>query len=64
MKYVPALVVATALLLGPMVACAEGVLLGVEHFPGPWTIVGGLVILMGGTLIALQAQNQSTSVEL
>ena len=34
MKYLPALVIASALLLGPLVACAEGVLLGVEELPG------------------------------
>lgn len=36
MKYLPALVIATALLFGPIVASAEGVLLGVEALPGAW----------------------------
>ena len=40
MKYVPALVVAAACLLGPLIARIEGVLLGVER-AGVWTLVGG-----------------------
>ena len=64
MKYLPALVIATALLFGPIVASAEGVLLGVEAMPGVWTVIGALVILAGGALIAAEAQKQSTAVEL
>uniref|UniRef100_A0A7S2J176 EamA domain-containing protein n=1 Tax=Haptolina brevifila TaxID=156173 RepID=A0A7S2J176_9EUKA len=64
MKYVPALVVAAALLLGPLVASAEGIMLQVEEMPGPWTLAGGAIIVAGSVLIAVQAQRQSTTVDL
>jgi len=64
MKYVPALVIATAELFGPMVASGEGVLLRVEEVPGSWTVVGSVFNLLGGVLIAVEAQTQSTTVEL
>ena len=50
MKYVPALVVAGAMLVGPFVATAEGMALGVESMPGPWTIAGSIVIVYGSSL--------------
>lgn len=63
LKYVPALVVAATLLLGPLVACAEGVLLGVESTPGPWTLVGGAVMVVGSGLITAKAAGkQSTTI--
>ena len=57
------LVIAAAMLLGPTLATAEGVLLGVEAVPGPWTMVGSVVIVVGGFLIAAQAQRQKTTVD-
>ena len=64
MKYVPALVVAATQLLGPLVATTEGLLLGVESPPGPWTVAGGGAMVLGCGLIAAQAQIQSQTVDL
>jgi drug/metabolite transporter (DMT)-like permease len=59
MKYVPALVVAAACLLGPLVAMLEGVILGVESVPGVWTLVGGGFTIAGAGIIAMQAQRET-----
>lgn len=64
MKYVPALMIATAELFGPMIASSEAVIFGVETLPGPWTVAGAIIIGLGGLLIAWQAHKQSTTVEL
>ena len=64
MKYVDALVVAAACLIGPVLAMLEGLLMGVEALPGPWTIVGAAIIVAGGAMIVKQAQRQSTTVDL
>ena len=59
MKYVPALVVAAACLLGPLIAMIEGVLLGVESVPGVWTLVGGGFTVAGAGIIAMQAHRET-----
>ena len=90
LKYVPALVVAAACLLGPIIgehrptfslhaifhlshlslslslhaAMLEGVLLGVEAVPGPWTLLGGVAAVVGSGLIAAQAQRATTTYDL
>ena len=64
MKYVPALVVAAAYLLGPLIATAEGVLTGVEPMPGSWTLLGGALTVASTALIAARAQRQQTTVSL
>lgn len=64
MKYVPALVIAASDQVAPMVASAEGMLLLVEQPPGQWTIIGAITIAIGGLLIALEAQQSMTTVEL
>jgi hypothetical protein len=62
-RYVSPLVVATAMLLGPMLATAEGVVASVEAVPGPWTMLGFLPMVAGGWLIAVQAWTRSVTVE-
>ena len=64
LKYVPALVVASSMLLGPFVATAEGMLLGVEEMPGAWTLAGSLVIVCGCGIIVTSEQTHSTTVEI
>ena len=64
MKYVPALVVAACMLIGPFIASAEGMLIGVESLPRLWTIVGSGVIVCGSGIIATSEQSHSTTVEL
>ena len=64
MKYVPALTVAAAMLLGPLVATAEGIAVGVDRLPGPWTIGGGLLITIGSGLISAATSESSTTVEI
>ena len=64
LKYVPALVVAASMLLGPLVASSLGVLLGVEAVPGPWTLLGGVLMLAGSGLIAMRAQRQAPTIDL
>jgi len=62
MKYVPSIVVASFMLLGPFVATVEGIIIGVETVPGVWTILGSCVIVVGSAIISLKEQQQTTSV--
>lgn len=48
LRYVPAYVVSLAVLAEPVGATVLAALLpGIREIPGPWTIVGGLVVLVG-----------------
>lgn len=62
MKYVPAVVVAAMMLLGPFIAAAEGMLVGVESAPGLLTVVGALVISGGCGIIAISENTSSQSI--
>jgi drug/metabolite transporter (DMT)-like permease len=64
MKYMPALTVSAVMLLGPVMSILEGMLIGVEQFPGHWTVVGGLIVTVGSGTIVMSASRQSTTVEL
>ena len=64
MKYVPALAVAAVMLLGPITSTLEGMLIGVEQLPGPFTLGGGMIITIGSGMIAMTAQSSSAKVEL
>ena len=64
MAYVPALTVSAAMLLGPLVASAEGIAVGVDVLPGPWTLGGGLLIMLGSVLISLATSERTATVEI
>jgi len=64
MKFVPALTVAAAMLLGPIVSTLEGIAMGVDELPGVWTISGGLLIIVGSGLISFAASESTASVEI
>ena len=64
MKYVPAITVAAAMLLGPLTATAEGMLLGVESAPGAWTVAGGALIIAGSGIISFSTRADETVVHL
>ena len=64
MAYVPALVVAAVMLLGPLTSCLEGIAVGVDQLPGPWTLGGALLITVGSTLIAFTSCEVTATVEI
>ena len=64
MKYISSVIVAVALLLSPIVATLEGLSLGTEKLPGPWTMGGAGVIIVASLVIAADSHQQSTTVEL
>ena len=64
MKYVPGLTVAVVLLLNPVLACAEGLMLGVDRLPGLLTYAGALVIVCSSAAIVVASQSQTTTVQL
>ena len=64
MAYVPALVVAAVMLLGPLTSCLEGIAVGVDELPGPWTLGGALLITVGSTLIAFTSCEVTATVEI
>ena len=64
MKYVPGTIVAVTLLLGPIIATLEGLALGTDEVPGPWTMAGAVINIAASALIAADAQNQSKTVQL
>lgn len=64
MKYVPALMVSAAMLLGPFVSTLEGVIIGVEDVPGLWTVGGAVVITMGSAIIAVESQSKTNTYSL
>eukprot|EP00965_Chrysotila_dentata_P247360 6207699-Pleurochrysis_carterae.AAC.3 len=64
MKYVPGLIVASAMLVGPFVACIEGILVGVDVVPGPWTMIGAVVITASSAVIAAGSQHQTKTVDI
>ena len=59
MKYMPALVVVATMLLGPFIATAEGMLLGVSGLPGPFFFVGSTLVILGSGTIALHEKSRS-----
>ena len=64
MQYVPALVVAAVMLLGPLTSCLEGIAVGVDVLPGPWTLSGAALITFGSGLIAFTSRETSATVEI
>eukprot|EP00965_Chrysotila_dentata_P237041 6201652-Pleurochrysis_carterae.AAC.1 len=64
MKYVPGLIVAAVMLIGPFVACFEGILVGVDRIPGPWTLLGAVVIVISSGAIAIGMQHQTKTVDI
>ena len=64
MKFVPALTVAAAMLLGPLVSTAEGIFMGVDELPGGWTLAGGLLMTVGSGLISYAARESTATVEI
>ena len=64
MKYVPGLIVAVSLLLSPLIATLEGLAIGAERIPGPWTMAGAAVVVVASAVLVSDAQQQSTTVEL
>lgn len=61
MKYVPALTVAAAMLLGPLTSTLEGIAVGVDQLPGPWTLAGALLITAGSGLITFASNEHRTT---
>lgn len=59
MKYMPALVVVATMLLGPFIATAEGMLLGVSGLPGPFFFVGSTLVILGSGTIAFHEKSRS-----
>jgi len=59
LKYISPVVIATALLMEPLVGCLIGSVLGVQELPGIWTWVGG-VVLMVGLLLVTFAENRKS----
>ena len=64
MAYVPALTVAAVMLLGPITSCLEGIAVGVDKLPGPWTLVGSVLITAGSGIISLSTSERTTTVEI
>ena len=64
LAYVPALVVAAAMLLGPLTASLEDIAVGVDELPGPWTLGGAVLITVGSGLIAFTSAASTTTVDI
>ena len=64
MAYVPSLTVAAVMLLGPLTSCLEGIAVGVDQMPGPWTLGGGLLITAGSGLISFATSERTATVEI
>jgi drug/metabolite transporter (DMT)-like permease len=64
MKYVPALTVAAVMLLGPLTATLEGIAVGLDGMPGPWTVAGAALVMLGSGLIAFTSSEQTTTIEI
>jgi len=64
MKFVPAITVAAAMLLGPLVSTVEGIAVGVDELPGGWTLAGGLLITVGSGLISYAVSESTATVEI
>jgi len=64
MAYVPALTVAAVMLLGPLTSCLEGIAIGVDQLPGPWTLLGALLITAGSAVISFSSSERTTTVEI
>ena len=45
-------------------ATLEGLALGTDEVPGPWTMAGAVINIAASALIAADAQNQSKTVQL
>ncbi|KAK1941699.1 Bifunctional IPC transferase and DIPP synthase [Phytophthora citrophthora] len=59
MKYFDPIVVSIVCLMEPIVATAQGVVMGVDIIPGPLTFLGGFLVI-GGTCLVLSSQSQKT----
>ena len=64
MAYVPALTVAAVMLLGPLTSCLEGIAVGVDQLPGPWTLIGSVLITAGSAIISFSTSERTTTVEI
>ena len=64
MAYVPALTVAAVMLLGPLTSCLEGIAVGVDQLPGPWTLVGSILITAGSGIISFSTSERTATVEI
>ena len=58
----PALVVAASMLLGPSSRAARRPF--APSGAGPWTLLGGVLMLAGSGIIAMRAQRQATTIDL
>lgn len=59
MKYFDPIVVSIVCLMEPIVATAQGIVMGVEILPGPLTFVGAALVI-GGTSLVLHSQSRKT----
>eukprot|EP00656_Telonema_subtile_P047780 TRINITY_DN5524_c0_g1_i6.p1 TRINITY_DN5524_c0_g1~~TRINITY_DN5524_c0_g1_i6.p1 ORF type:complete len:488 (-),score=146.55 TRINITY_DN5524_c0_g1_i6:227-1690(-) len=63
MKYFDPLLISLVMLTEPLVSTAEGILLGVADFPGPFSIGGAVVMFIGIGFVSNGAKNSSTTVD-
>ncbi|KUF91337.1 Tigger transposable element-derived protein 6 [Phytophthora nicotianae] len=59
MKYFDPIVVSIVCLMEPIVATAQGIAMGVDVMPGPYTFVGASLVI-GGTCLVLSSQSRKT----
>ncbi|KAF1790250.1 Nucleotide-diphospho-sugar transferase [Phytophthora cactorum] len=59
MKYFDPIVVSIVCLMEPIVATAQGIVMGVDVMPGPLTFVGAALVI-GGTCLVLSSQSRKT----
>ncbi|KAE9101341.1 hypothetical protein PF010_g14482 [Phytophthora fragariae] len=59
MKYFDPIVVSVVCLMEPIVATAQGIVMGVDAMPGLYTFVGATLVI-GGTFLVLHSQSRKT----
>ncbi|EEY61338.1 Drug/Metabolite Transporter (DMT) Superfamily [Phytophthora infestans T30-4] len=59
MKYFDPIVVSIVCLMEPIVATAQGIVMGVDVVPGPFTFIGAALVI-GGTCLVLSSQSRKT----
>ncbi|RLN55193.1 hypothetical protein BBP00_00008613 [Phytophthora kernoviae] len=59
MKYFDPIVVSVVCLMEPIVATAQGIAMGVDAMPGPYTFIGASLVI-GGTCLVLYSQSRKT----
>ncbi|KAG6598147.1 Drug/Metabolite Transporter (DMT) Superfamily [Phytophthora cinnamomi] len=59
MKYFDPIVVSVVCLMEPIVATGQGIVMGVDAMPGPFTFVGATLVI-GGTFLVLHSQSRKT----